>query len=199
MCACDSMCPKIGQNVLLFVLIRQLSQWFLTIPHLAISQSTQPHFSTVSVGTRGLAVCVCQNFRNIPLTFRHWQGTLTTVLTCLKAPAVGSLVIYPSPAGCLTRYSLWWDVIFINENSLLYRDPKIEIRCTHARTNWQPNNAFFQGLKRAMLKNSKTVDFAQMSWWKILIWASGLLTVKHCKGPNLFWHGCNPYRFHITD
>ncbi len=34
----------------------------------------------------------------------------------------------------------------------LYRDPNIEIRCTHAETNRHPNNVFLQGLRRSMLK-----------------------------------------------
>ena len=36
--------------------------------------------------------------------------------------------------------------------SLLYGDPKVEFGCTHARTNWHPNNAFSQCLRKTMLK-----------------------------------------------
>ncbi len=40
----------------------------------------------------------------------------------------------------------------IYSTSLLSRDSKIEIQCTHA--NCHPNNAFLQGLRRVMLKCS---------------------------------------------
>ena len=48
----------------------------------------------------------------------------------------------------LTRFLLRQGEPGTSQYSLLSisRDPKIEIRCTHARTNWHPNNAFFQGL-----------------------------------------------------
>ncbi len=40
-------------------------------------------------------------------------------------------------------------------DSLLSRDPKIEIHCTHARTNSHPNNSFLQSLQETRKESSK--------------------------------------------
>ncbi len=57
--------------------------------------------------------------------------------------------------------------------SLRSRGPKNEIRCTHARTKWDPKNAFPWSVRRPPW------DIGEM----------------HCWGPSLFWDGCNEFNF----
>ena len=88
---------------------------------------------------------------------------------------------------------------------------KNEIRRTHARTNWDPYNAFLWGVQRLILKlfnvNLGKVDrFFSFEKHKIspfcptLVMKNFNMTLLRplrnaLLGANLFWHGCNESQF----